>query len=415
MRLPSPYRRLFAASTGAVLLCAWLVHGTARAEEIPEHFTAVRPIGMGDAFTAVANDENSVWTNPAGIGRSRKARSRSVFNVSKVPNLIGGANTEGKAFYEGFKSAGSDSVDGILSQAGDLGDKPFWARAALFPVALFDLDRVTPASFGLYSNTTAKIVIPKDTPEVARVETVSDVGAVLGIGYTNQSNRFNIGLQLRPVLRYAYEDRIPSADLLDKGALQTRLKEDSNKSTGLGADFGMMYTVADFWFPTVGLAILNLPTGCHADYLNPFTEQRENVCGTAYSGDFANEDALSTVDPTDIRLGVAITPRLSHSLSMRFALDVHHLPLGTAAQSYGLQGIEVSKLIHGGVEFFVGNPLMLSPFSLRAGYSQGFATAGASVNLGVLALDIATFGRDVSSTSKPIEDRRVMGSLSFDF
>ncbi len=54
-----------------VALAAW----PANAEEIPEGFTGVRSIGMGDAFTAVANDENAIWTNPAGIGRSRKARS----------------------------------------------------------------------------------------------------------------------------------------------------------------------------------------------------------------------------------------------------------------------------------------------------------------------------------------------------
>ena len=100
---------------------------------------------------------------------------------------------------------------------------------------------------------------------------------------------------------------------------------------------------------------------------------------------------------------------------MRFALDAHQLPVGTPDQSYGLQGIEVSKLLHAGVELFAGNPLEISPFSVRAGYSQGFVTTGASVNLSFVAFEFAYYGRDVSSSSTPIEDRRYLGSFSFDF
>ena len=39
---------------------------------------------------------------------------------------------------------------------------------------------------------------------------------------------------------------------------------------------------------------------------------------------------------------------------------------------------------------------------------------GASINIGIMSFDIATFGRDISSTSTPVEDRRVMGGLSFE-
>lgn len=387
----------------------------ALAEEVPEHFTPVRPIGMGGAFTAVANDESAIWTNPAGIGRSRKARSRNTFNVTKVPNIIAGANSEAKNFYSGFKSAQDKSVESIVTSMDELGDKPFWARAAMFPVTLFDLGRDTPMAFGMYSNTTTKVVIAKEAPEQARVEAVSDLGSVIGFGYTNASNRFNVGLQFRPIWRYAYEDRIPSEDLVNRERMKTRMKDDANRSQGLGVDFGVMYTIADFWYPTIGIAALNLPTGCRDNYLNPFTEKRQTVCGTTYSGSFGNEDALSTVDPTDIRFGLSITPRLGRKLAMRFALDVHQLPAGTPDQSYGLQGIEASKLVHAGVEFFTGNPLLISPFSVRAGYSQGFVTTGASLNLSFINLEFAYFGRDVSSSSTPIEDRRYLGSFSFDF
>ena len=128
--------------------------------------------------------------------------------------------------------------------------------------------------------------LTKGLPDTTNVQAVSDAGGVITFGLTNQSNRFNVGLSLRPVARYAYEDRIPSSSLLktqktapapdddgneiaptgDKRTIQDRLRDDANKSQGLGVDFGMMYTVADFWYPTIGFSVLNLPTGCHDNY-----------------------------------------------------------------------------------------------------------------------------------------------------
>jgi hypothetical protein len=384
----------------------------ARGDDIPGDFEDVRPLGMGDAFTAVANDEASVWYNPAGIGRSRKARSRSTFNVTSVPNLIVGANAESTDFYQAFKGAADKNVEGVLTNANNLGDKPFYARGALFPVTLFDLERNAPMALGFVSNTTVTAIVPKDTPDTARVSAISDTGAVATLGYASDSNRFNLAIQGRPIERYSYEDSIPSDQLVNKKEMARHLREDSNKMQGLGVDFGMLYTVADFWFPTVGFSVMNLPTGCKQGYLNPYTEKLENVCGDVFKGNIANSDALSVVDPTDIRAGVAITPRLGRNLSVRFSLDAHHIPVGTAAQSYGLQGIEPSKLVHAGAELFFGNPLKLSSFSLRAGYNQGFAAYGFSLNLGAVDLEFASYGADVSTTVTPVEDRRYLASLS---
>lgn len=385
------------------------------AEEIPEVFDPVRPAGMGGAYTAVANDESSLWTNPAGIGRARKFRTRHNIHVFKFPNAIGGANSEGRGLYEAFNASADDSLGNVVGSADNLGDKPFWARAAAFPVTIFDLGRQAPTALGFYSINTAQAVIDKDEPTQARVRVVADSGAVLGLGWTNSSNRFNVGLSFRPTTRYAYEDRIPTDTLLDKTAMQEKLAQDANKSAGVGVDFGVMATLADFWYPTIGISALNLPTGCKENYLNPFTEQMETVCGTTYTGSFANEYALSTVDPTDIRVGVSILPRLTRSLAIRLAIDAHHLAVVQPTQTYGLSGIDVSKLLHGGIELVTGNPLEVSPFGIRGGYSQGYATFGATMNLGFISLDFASFGRDVGAGATPVEDRRYTGSVSFSF
>ncbi len=395
----------------------WLVSlsNPAIALEIPEVFVPVRPLGMGDAFVAVANDEDAVWHNPAGVSRIRKARSRSTLNLFKLPNVSVGVNTEGRAFYQEFNQQDDSLADYVAENSGVEAGKPFWFNVSAFPMMMLDLGSV-PSLIGLFSNNTGKIVIEQDSSETAEVEIISDVGGVVSMAFPDRTNRFAVGVTVRGIARYAYQDLVPTNDLDDREVMRANFEGYANQSIGIGVDIGMIATFADFWYPTIGLSILNLPIGCKDDYLNPFSKKRQTICGTVYSGSFANEDALSTVDPTDIRAGFSVTPRLGRNLAIRLAADIHHLNFEMGDETYaGLPDIEFNKMVHMGAELFVGNPLLPSDFAIRTGYSQGFFAMGASFTLGFIAFDFATYGRDVSSTTKAIEDRRVVGTLSLDF
>ncbi len=392
----------------AIALLSLLLAGSSelRAEELQENFVPLRPLGMGGAFTAIANDETAVWTNPAGVSRMRKAYNRKTFFLTKIPDLGVGANSRAKKVYQA--SGGSGLAD-TIAESGDLGENnPYWANLHIFPSTFYDYNRAIPGAFGVFSNTTTRMLVSEDSPEQTQVRLISDIGALTNISWTNKSNRISIGMNLRYIVRYAYEDSVPTSEISDKTALQARFKESANKYSGIGVDAGLLYTFADFWFPTIGLSALNLPTGCKANYLNPATKTRQTVCGTLYRGTVANDEALSAVDPTDLRVGLSITPRLSRSVGFRLGLDAHHLyaPMGTS--NIGLPGVEVSKMLHGGIELFWGNPLQRSPFSLRAGIGQGFLSTGISLNLPYWSIDFTTYGVDVSSTAKPIEDRRYL-------
>lgn len=399
------------------LICAGMLAlpSLARAQEIPESFTPIRPQGIGGAFTAIANDENAVWTNPAGLARGRKPRRRSAINLVKAPNIIVGANTASRDFIQGLNS-NSDSSDlsQISDQADNLKEKPFWATTAIFPLITFDAGDA-PSIAGVYSNTTIQSVVDDDNADLAKTSAISDLGAVYGMAFTDKTHSVSAGVVARYVARYAYEDKLPLADLKSGKALQAKIKDGSNRSSALGVDLGFLWTVADFWFPTIGLSILNAPTGCKDDYLNPFSKKREKVCGTVFKGNFENPEAISTVDPTDVRFGLSMTPRFSNKLAARVALDLHHLPVTVGEDHYGLEGIAPLKQLHAGIELFVGNPLERSPFTLAMGLSQGYFTFGTTVEIGILSLQFSTYGRDISSTSTPKEDRRMLLGLSMDF
>ena len=392
------------------------------AQELPEHYVPIRAKAMGGAYTAVAHDEAAPWSNPAGVARIRKARSRFGFHLLKFPNAVAGFNRDGRTFYDSFNTANAgdqagelqETVEKALEANESLKDKPFWIRASVNPMVFFEVSKGSPMALGFYSNTKAKMVLDQDDPTTTRLQAISDFGGTLAFVFSNRTNRLNFGLQLRPVFRFAFEDKIPTTLLANKDAMKTRVETDSNSGSATAIDLGMMWTFSDFWFPTLGVAVLNAPTGCHENYLNPFDEKRHTICGTKYSGTVNNPEAESVVDPTDLRVGVSITPRLSRKIALRFAVDGHHLYFTDGTNYYGLPDVEALKLLHAGAALVMGNPLLINPLSVRAGVSQGFFTWGVSLRISWLSLDFASYGQDVSTGSTAVEDRRYIAGLSFD-
>jgi hypothetical protein len=409
---------------GLIAVC--LAHARAHAEELPENYILARPLGMGGAFTAVADDHNSLWTNPAGIGRIRKQRSQKRVPFLAIPNLTAAANGQGRAFYRQFKTAQSTSASGSTTEDNiraaiansDASTLPAWAALGLNPVAFFEPKVASSIIYvgGVYSfSQLSAVPDPENTASIA-VRTYTDMGVNLGLAINNQSNRFNFGIQARPVLRYSYEDAISPTLLVEPGRLSSAIQAQGNQTSGVALDAGLLMTLADFWFPTIGLSVLNLPIGCVEDYLNPNMRERQTICGTTFSGSIRDTESNYLLDPTDIRVGIAITPRILHNFAFRVAIDAHHLPVDMGNDSYiGLPGVSPAKMLHAGIEFFIGNPLDRSPFSVRAGVNQGFTTYGLSFRLKSLYVDVTSYGQDLSSDSKPREDRRILLNTGLEF
>jgi hypothetical protein len=240
----------------AILLIALvnLICSQGRAE-VPDGYISPRPMGMGGAFTAVANDESVFWTNPAGIGRVRKARSREGVHIIRIPNATAGANKGSKDVLAVIKGSSAEGVADAIAGSTLNSSKPFYARVAAFPVILFDAGKNNPMGFGVFENTAMRIFIDKEIPTDARIVAVSDVGANYGIAYANLANRLNLGITLRPTYRYAFEDTAPTSELKSRVALVKRIQKSNNRGVGIGADVGFLFTLADFWFPTIGGAI----------------------------------------------------------------------------------------------------------------------------------------------------------------
>lgn len=398
------------------ILLTLLLSSSIQATELHEIYFGARPFGMGNAFTAIANDEYSPFTNPAGITRARKNRSRQTMHLFKFPNLTVGSNG-GTQFYQDLQS-GQQATEELIAQAASDGGKPLWLFAGLYPVGIFELGKQGAVAVGGFVGGRGFISVDPSAPQNTTIESTIDTSGLINVGFSNKTNRLNFGFSIRPIQRWAYEDTIPTTELADTALIQERVQLDSQTLTGLGLDAGVMFTFADFWFPTLGLSVLNLPTGSKENFLNPYSKKSQTIYGNVYTSavDLGQDSQpLSTIDPTDVRLGFSITPRFNRKIAMRLALDVHHFPLEFGGGYLGYDGIEPIKMVHAGAELFAGNPLEQSDWSVRVGLNQGHYTMGATIKFSLFALEFATFGQDISTDASPDEDRRFLGNLSIEF
>lgn len=375
------------------------------AGELFSPLVTVKPLGMGGAYTAIAGDHNAPFTNPAGTTRVKKARGQGYFHHLQAPNLVVGANGSGKELFGVLQ--GTKSWDEALSTVGSGGA---WALASISPMAVFQY-QATMITVGAAVESMMSAIPNSADATLMDIKASMDTAPYINFGWHDRSNLISGAIQVRSIQRTATEMTLPASVLGDKSAVDAAYRANTASTQGLAVDAGLLLTFADFWYPTLGIAVFNLPLGCQNNYLNPFSKARETVCGTVFSG--SNPDAISATDPTDFRLGFSISPRMGRTLGIRMALDYHHIYLDGDGQSYGLSQIPISKQLHAGFQIYQGNPLLPAPFAVSFGVGQGSPSFGVSANLEGFQIELTTYGRDISPDATPQEDRRTILSLSY--
>lgn len=392
--------------------------------EVPNVWDHPAAMSMGGAYTSVANDDSAFWTNPAGIVRTKKARSKERVPLYRAPNITFGANNKKVASNFSKLSSTSKRFEIITDALNDSdGERPVWVASGLEIMGVISQNPANPVGIAFYNHTTSQMQVDSeditgsiDGSTNVRSNILSDTAGLVNFAFADKSNRASFAVQARYIAsRFSLSTKTPLSQLTSKSGFEDNLKPKGSKTKGLAIDLGALYTYPDFWFPTVGLAIFNFPTGCLENYLNPFNETRESVCGTVFKGDISADDPRA-VDPTDIRLGFSITPRFSKTISTRLAVDIHNLSYAAGSKNYGLTDIPLDRMLHAGMEFFLGNPLAASPFRLKLGMNQTSLSLGGTMTLGSgMIIDIARYGKDIASGPTPRPDTRYLINLGFMF
>lgn len=230
---------------------------------IPSHIVSARPASLGGAFTAVADDQNALFYNPAGLA----LLDSTFFSLADI-ELFGSLGSGGigelldlfdekSKIRSAFSKVESESdtakrIDNIsslgelvASKSAVLGNKLqiYWARKRWG----FALTGGVAAGFGIHSNL---------LPEFADLALLADVDARFGYAHPLLDGKVSVGAA--PYYKTRAQGGRANLSLNDALDPEVSMKSLVSVGHGIGVDLGLMVRPVAAMSPTFGLAILNV-------------------------------------------------------------------------------------------------------------------------------------------------------------
>ncbi len=316
--------------------------------------SSVRALGMGDAFTAVANDDSSLFYNPAGLARVRG------LNL-KVFDLDAGAS--GLSAYKKFISIkGTDTGSNYADKIQEFYGEHVWTGVggeAMFTMPMF--------GFGAYDHLSSTLRINNPVYPQIHTRIINDYGYVMGFG-APVSPFMHLGLDLKYIKRTGTDTVFGPSFIADLDP-KTITDSVSGWGTGYGFDLGTTFIIpAPFFSAALSVAW-------------------KNVGGIEFNS--ATGSKIPS-EPNNITAGAAIsvdTPIVSVTPAVDF-------------QNLNDANMQLTRKVNLGIE--IGLPLI----DIRGGFHEGYYTAGLGLNMGLFRVDAATYGVELGDYPGQIEDRR---------
>lgn len=342
-------------------------------------------MGMGNAQVAVADDESAMFFNPAGL-KQIKEPTISLF-------IKGGANPDILDLADDIDKAGDDAQainDVIVANY----DKSYSARA---PSIGFIWARPDWSVAFIPADVSVNVSMDQAVGPAINLTAYQDTTLAFAKAWNIKSvsyGNLDWGVTAKAIYR-AHLDRIVDiASIQNDKVLEA---EDSNEGLTVDFDLGVMWKAPEatsgFWSyakPQAGLVVRNVLDYGYLSNMGIYADDKQG-------------------DPADLQrvidVGTAFKLPNWWIWDSKLAIDVRDILHDNWT---------IEKGIHAGIEF---NWEMFSWWKggWRAGINQGYYTAGFTGQISVFKLELATFGREMGTSSNKVEDRVYMFTTSVNF
>ena len=356
---------------------------------IHQEYTSTRALGMGNAFTAVADDHSAMFYNPAVLAWRKDGHLRMF--------VRGGTSAESLELFDEIGTVGSQPqeqqaqgfTDLLVSHYGDhffyrvptigaVWARPGWGIA--FIPADLSLDAAVHRQIGPMLNINMYL------------------DSTLAVSYAKKLKWFSKRHQLSWGATAKAIHRVHVGEAISAGQLAQGqdIFDASQANEGLTADLDLSL----FWKPPA--------TGFLRHMAPSFALVGRNLIDYGFTQNFHLIDENSGEPP---RLQRRFDIGSNWDLPNLWVFDPH---FAVDMRDIGHENWTYRKGFHAGFEMY-WKMFNWWKGHWSAGINQMYWTAGVGARLAWFQLDIATFGEEVGTDSAPKESRRYMLELALDF
>lgn len=330
------------------------------ASELFEVHSNARAMALGGAYSALVEDEEALWYNPASI-----AKNGGIFWTVADPKV---GLTDPASALEIFSDLGTaGTFETALTQ---LGNEPIWIGASaktslimpFFAAAYFyDVD---------VSMSSENPVSPTLTTNY-----ITDTGVAIGTGWT-MGGILQLGFAAKHITRSGIRKTWGTqaiADIISGDDSPDTIFDSFTSTSGVGYGFDIGTNLI---FPTMVSPTISFVW--------------KNVGNTKFRAGLGEETPPTDYQEMRVGASVLLDLPLVHVVPV---IEVRHLNEGN---------IQIGNKLHMGVE--LGLPII----DLRAGLYQGYTSYGLGINLGILQVEAASWGVELGGYPGQFESRRYM-------
>ena len=336
------------------------------AKAYPSFFRGVRPLGMGNAFTALADDDNALYYNPAGLAEINRLDMG-------ILNPLVEFSKDSMDLVDDAQDTDFDNTSEVATLLRNHIGENQHLRAAAAPYVGFRIAKVG-VMIGVLAQANLDASIRNPAWPEAHLDYIQDTGVVGGVGLKLPLSGLRLGATVKFIQRTSLDQIYSAADIADDG-FEDRIEDDMNTGSGFSLDIGALYKLpwAKFFDTDVALVLQNVPEMDFGDARDMKTQAN---FGVALSKSFAKFKLVGTFDYRDLTMSLE-------------------------------EDNDLAKRVHLGLEF-------KTPFfvSVRTGFNQGYWSYGATVDFRALRIDFASYSEEVGAYAGQRKDQRYIAQIT---
>lgn len=363
-----------------------------------EMYLSTRPLGMGNAYVAVADDENALFSNPAGIGYiDKRDSSKSIIKSASFPNITFSTNSFTSNLIGIYFDSSQQYPSNITGKAiaNSSSNDIVFSRLSLFPnivIGRFQLGFLADVELNGFTTILSSPKLSDFSSSISPItydRTFSifyreQLGPVAGFSFQISKNIL-LGLGSRLMLRETIIDNIEENQNGPITPSLQKAENNRNKTFGYAFDTGILIPFQNVLNPKIAVSFLD-------------------VGDTTYKAQ--NSTYSNEIEKMNIKTGVSINPNLSKNIGAIISIEANRINDSRINDRDKIStGCEISFGSHKGSK---------APFSLRTGYGMRSLSAGMSLDLIFAALEMATYGETVTVNNGYVIDRRYAIKLTVD-